>query len=260
MSQGQKYYYLIEVQYLGFRYHGWAKQPVVKTVQGMINRTLKFILGDTAFKTLGAGRTDAMVSSNQGFFELFTKEPLNHDQLMIDLNINLPHDIRAIGIECKDAKFNVIQDVKEKEYTYLFSFGEKNHPFAAPFMVYIRESLDLEQMIIGARLFEGTHDFRQYCYQAKEETSCVRTIDSSEITINDLLTANFFPKESFVYKVKGSGFMRHQVRLIMGTLFSLGKGEITLDHIRDSLKYPEAKPLYYIAPASGLMLNTLKYN
>ncbi len=253
------YYYLIEIQYLGFRYHGWAKQPEVKTVQGMINRTLKFILGDLRFKTLGAGRTDAMVSSSQGYFELFTYEAVDHDQLLIDLNINLPHDIRAINIKKVDAKFNVIQDVNEKEYTYLFSSGEKNHPYAAPFIVYVRDSLDVELMQKGAKLFEGTHDFRQYCYQAKEETSCIRTIDSSEIVTNDILTASFFPKESFVYKVKGSGFMRHQVRLIMGTLFSLGKGEITLDDIAESLKNSTEKPLYYIAPASGLMLNGVKY-
>lgn len=259
MTKRQRLYYLIELQYLGFRYHGWAKQPEVKTVQGMVNRTLKFILEDIAFKTLGAGRTDAMVSANQGYFELFTYEPLDFEKLLNDLNINLPHDIRAIAIKEVDAGFNVIQDVEEKEYAYLFSHSEKNHPFAAPFIVYIRENLDVTLMKQGAKLFEGTHDFRQYCYQAKKETSCVRTINSSEIVINDILTANFFPEESFVYKVKGRGFMRHQVRLIMGTLFSLGKGEITLGEIEASLKNPEAKPLYYIAPASGLMLGSVSY-
>ncbi len=254
------YYYLIEIQYLGFRYHGWAKQPNVKTVQGMIHKTLKFVLGDLRFKTLGAGRTDAMVSSSQGYFELFTYEVVDHNRLLIDLNINLPHDIRAISIKEVDSDFNVIQSVSEKEYTYLFSYGEKNHPYAAPFLVYIREALDIELMQKGAKLFEGSHDFRQYCYQPKDETSCVRTIDSSEIVVNDILTASFFPKESFAYKVKGSGFMRHQVRLIMGALFSLGKGEITLDDITKSLKNPTAKPLYYIAPASGLMLHSVKYD
>lgn len=260
MTQRRTYYYLIEMQYLGFRYHGWAKQPNVKTVQGMINRTLKFILGDLSFKTLGAGRTDAMVSSNQGYFELFTYQEMDYDQLLVDLNINLPHDIRAISIREVDAKFNVIQTVNEKEYTYLFSHGEKNHPYAAPFMVYIRDKLDVTLMQKGAKLFEGEHDFRQYCYQAKEETSCVRTIDSSEIVVNDILTASFFPEESFAYKVKGNGFMRHQVRLIMGTLISLGKGEMTLDDITKSIDHPEAKPLYYIAPASGLMLHTMNYD
>ena len=259
MSQRDKYYYLIEFQYLGFRYHGWAKQPIVKTVQGMINKTLKYILGDKAFKTLGAGRTDAMVSANQGYFELFTYEPMDCKLLLESLNINLPHDIRAIDISEVDPEFNVIQDVVLKEYTYLFSFGEKNHPYAAPFMVYIKDVLDIEIMKEGAKLFEGTHDFRQYCYQAKPETSCVRTIDLSEIKINDVLTANFFPKESFVYRVKGSGFMRHQVRLIMGTLISLGKKELSLAEIKQSLQNPEAKPLYYIAPASGLMLNKVNY-
>lgn len=260
MNNKTRYYYLIELQYLGFRYHGWAKQPNVKTVQGMVNRTIKYILGDLVFKTLGAGRTDAMVSASQGYVELFTYESLDQQELLEDLNINLPHDIRAVSIEEVDSSFNVIQDVKLKEYSYLFSYGEKNHPFAAPFMVYFRDQLDIELMKTGAKLFEGTHDFRQYCYQPKSETLCVRTIDSSEIGSNDLLTANFFPKESFAYKVKGSGFMRHQVRLIMGTLISLGKGELLLDDIKHSLENPKDKPLYYIAPASGLMLNSVKYS
>lgn len=260
MSKEKRYYYLIEFQYLGFRYHGWAKQPNVKTVQGMVNRTLKFILGEERFKTLGAGRTDAMVSANQGYFELFVYEPLEPDQLLTDLNINLPHDINAVSIKQVDSQFNVIQDVKEKEYTYLFSYGEKNHPYAAPYMVYLREILDIEIMKKGAKLFEGAHDFRQYCYQPKPETSCIRTINSSEIGINDVLTASFFPAESFAYKVKGSGFMRNQVRLIMGTLISLGKGELSLEYINASLTNPEGKPLYYIAPASGLMLNSVKYS
>jgi tRNA pseudouridine38-40 synthase len=259
MTKEKRYYYLIEFQYLGFRYHGWAKQPDVKTVQGMVNRTLKYILGEARFKTLGAGRTDAMVSANQGYFELFVYEPLEPGQLLQDLNTNLPHDIHALSIEEVDGQFNVIQDVKEKEYTYLFSFGKKNHPYAAPYMVFITVNLDVELMKQGAKLFEGTHDFRQYCYQPKPETSCIRTINASEIGINDILTASFFPAESFVYKVKGSGFMRNQVRLIMGTLISLGKGELSLEDIRISLKNPEGKPLYYIAPASGLMLNSVQY-
>jgi len=225
----------------------------------MINRTLKFILGDQKFKTLGAGRTDAMVSSQQGFFELFLKEPIVQDQFFDDLNINLPSDIRAISIKEVDHHFNVIQDVEEKEYSYLFSYSQKNHPFAAPFMVYMRDDLDINLMKSGAKLFEGEHDFRQYCYHAKPETSCVRTIMASEIVSNELHTASFFPKESFLYRVKGSGFMRHQVRLIMGTLFSLGKGELTLDDVKSSLSNPEEKPLYYIAPASGLMLSSLQY-
>ncbi|WP_420581066.1 hypothetical protein [Reichenbachiella sp.] len=119
------HFYLIEVQYLGFRYHGWQRQPGVKTVQEMIERTLKYILSDKPFKILGASRTDAMVSATQAAFELFLEESEDEQQLLADFNENLPADIRAISIEAVDQKFNVIQHAKEKEYLYLFSFGEK---------------------------------------------------------------------------------------------------------------------------------------
>ena len=67
----KRYYYLVKIQYLGYRFHGWQKQPDVKTLHLMIDRTLKYILDDQKFKTLGAGRTDAMVSANEAALELF---------------------------------------------------------------------------------------------------------------------------------------------------------------------------------------------
>lgn len=255
----KKHFYLIEVQYLGFRYHGWQRQPGVKTVQEMIERTLKYVLADKPFKILGASRTDAMVSATQAAFELFLQEPEDPTQLMADFNENLPADIRAIAIKEVDHTFNVIQHAKQKEYLYLFSFGEKNHPFAAPYITYIREELDIELMKEGARLFLGKHNFREYCYKPKEGTVFEREILESEIVVNDLWTANFFPDQSFVYRVKGMGFMRNQIRLFMGRLFRLGKHEITLEDIAQSLATPSESPEYYIAPASGLMLHQMTF-
>ena len=49
----QYYFYLIHIQYLGFRFHGWAKQTGLKTLHQMIDKTLPFVLGDKSFKTLG---------------------------------------------------------------------------------------------------------------------------------------------------------------------------------------------------------------
>lgn len=253
------HFYLIEVQYLGFRYHGWQRQPGVKTIQEMIERTLKYVLGDKPFKILGASRTDAMVSATQAAFELFLEESEDVEQLLSDFNENLPADIRAIGIEKVDQKFNVIQHAKEKEYLYLFSFGEKNHPFSAPFITYIREDLDIDLMKKGAKLYEGSHNFQEYCYKPKEGTQFEREILCSEIVANDIWTANFFPTQSYVYRVKGMGFMRNQIRLFMGKLIKLGKHEISMESIKQSLDKPSETPEYNIAPASGLMLHQMKF-
>lgn len=224
----------------------------------MLDRTLAWIFGHEDFKTLGASRTDAGVSANEAAAELFVREPLEPEELLEALNLNLPNDIRATGIEVVDRHFNVIQQPKFKEYTYLFSYGGKNHPFAAPFMVYIREQLNIPLMQEGARLFEGTHNFRRYCIKPGENTVFEREILRSEIRENDLHTASFFPKESFVYYVHGKGFLRHQVRLMIGALFALGKGTLSLEEIRESLKGKEDGPVAFMAPQTGLTLNKMK--
>lgn len=260
MKKKPYYYYLVHIQFLGFRYHGWMKQPGVKTIQGTIDKTFSFILEGREFKTLGAGRTDARVSANEGALELFVREPVEPDALLEALNLNLPSDIRALGIEQVEQSFNIIRTAKNKEYIYLFSHGEKNHPFCAPFMVYIQEPLDVELMKEGAGLFKGRHHFHAYCYKPNSHTELEREITQSEIRENDLYTASFFPEKSYVYQVEGKGFLRHQVRLMMGTLFALGKGAINLDDIRKSLKPGQPAPLAHMAPQYGLILNKLRFD
>ncbi|MBT8385764.1 MAG: tRNA pseudouridine(38-40) synthase TruA, partial [Bacteroidia bacterium] len=80
-------------------------------------------------------------------------------------------------------------------------------------------------------------------------------IEVCEIVENDIYTANFFPDKSYVLRVKGQGFLRYQIRLIMGVLIQLGKGEVDLDFIEKSLSHDnDRKPTTYIAPSSGLQL------
>ncbi|WP_020531680.1 tRNA pseudouridine synthase A [Flexithrix dorotheae] len=256
----KKYYYLIQLQYLGFRYHGWQKQPDVKTVQKMVEKTVRFVLEHEDFKVLGSARTDAKVSANNAAFELFLKAPIDTELFFKAFNENLPQDIRATGIKEVDRSFNIINSPKYKEYIYLFSFGEKNHPFSAPFMTYISEKLDIGLMEEGARLFEGLHNFQNYCYKPKENTMFNREIKYSRILENDVYTANFFPEKSFLYKVIGKGFMRHQVRLMVGALINLGKGKFDMDYIRYSLTEKIEDPLNNIAPSSGLILNKIEFD
>ncbi|MFK2820287.1 tRNA pseudouridine(38-40) synthase TruA [Flavobacteriaceae sp. LMIT009] len=257
----KRFYYLIKIQYLGYRFHGWQKQPNVKTLHLMVDRTLKYILGDQTFKTLASGRTDAMVSANEAAIELFLDDaPLNDLNEFLELfNHNLPQDIRALSIKEVDESFNIINDPKTKEYLYLFTEGQKNHPFCAPIITTILDSLDISIMKEGAKLFEGTHNFKTYCYKASDNGEYVRTIESCSLELNNIFTANFFPETSYVLRVRGKGFGRNQIRLMMGSLIKLGRGEISLEYIRQTLQ-PESKEVMdYIAPASGLILNKIEF-
>lgn len=253
------YYYLVHIQYLGFRYHGWLKQPKLKTVEYMIEKTVKFILGDAEFKILGSSRTDAKVSANHASFELFVKEPLDTGELLSALNLNLPGDIRALKVEEVDKSFSIINAPRIKEYLYLFSYGEKCHPFCAPLIASFQHHLDIGMMKEGAQLFRGKHDFRRYCTKPNPGTNFEREVRVSKIEENDLFNASFFPEKSYVYHVHSKGFMRNQVRLMMGQLLSLGRGETDLNDISESLEGGNSRPLRHIAPASGLMLNKIVF-
>ena len=254
-------FYLIKIQYLGFRYHGWQKQPNLKTVHLMIDKTLNFIFNDKqSFKTLVASRTDAMVSAQDAAFELFLNEPLDDiDTFIHRFNYYLPQDIKATSVTEVNAEFNIIQSPKIKEYIYLFAHGDKSHPFCAPILTTFRDQLNIDLMKIGAKLFIGTHNFKNYCSNAKEGKTYKRDILTCEIIDNDIFKANFFPKQTFILKVKGQGFLYNQIRLMMGTLVKLGKGEIDLDYIESSLRENNIMQIDYIAPASGLILNKIDF-
>lgn len=257
----QRYYYLIKIQFLGYRLHGWQKQPGLKTVEGLIRKTLRFVLGDLQFKILGASRTDTMVSAHQAAFELFTDhEPLeNMADFLVLFNKNLPPDIRALSIKEVDAGFNIIQHPKTKEYLYLFSFGKKSHPFAAPLMANFLETLDIDVMIQAAGIFKGRHSFHNYCTKPTEHTVLERVIDECEIVVNNEITASFFPERSFLFRITGEGFLRNQIRLMMGSLVLLGRGELSLEEIENSLDPEVVMPITFIAPGSGLILNKVEF-
>ena len=254
-------HYLFIVQFLGFRYSGWQRQPGQKTIEEMLWKTINFILPNRKFKLLGAGRTDAKVSALEAAFELYLEgDPLkDHNTFIDELNLNLPPDIKILKCIKVNKEFNIITDCIEKEYLYFFASGSKNHPFSAPFITTIHEDLDIELMKQGASLFTGEHCFRAYTTRDKENRQFIRSVDSCEIITNELLRANFFPPESYILVIKATGFLRYQVRMIMGVLFLLGKKQIELEEIEASLKTGYDRILTNIAPGSGLILRSLNF-
>ncbi len=251
---------LFRIEYLGFRYHGWQKQPGVKTVQGMIDKTLKFVLGEQRFRTLGSGRTDAKVSADDFVVGLFLMhKPENLDSFLEEFNKNLPSDIRAKNIHYVDAKFNVIQDAKLKEYHYYFSFGEKAHPFSAPFVCNMGESLNIEAMQQACEAFVGVHNFKRYVCKPSDVTVFEREIVKCVIEKNTRYKADFIPENTYVLKVASKGFLRYQVRLMMGALEDVGNGFWSVEDLKKSLIDSNGTQIENIAPASALLLHRVDY-
>lgn len=253
-------FYLIRIQFLGFRYHGWQKQPKYRSIQGMIDKTFEFIFGHENFKTHGSGRTDAKVSADDFAFELFTIEKHSPNELLVQLNKNLPSDIRAKSIDIVSAEFNIIQNSKVKEYHYYFSSGSKSHPFNAPFIRDFGEQLNIEKMKEAAELFKGTHNFKRYASKPNENAVFEREILISEIVHNNLIQSNFTPDTSYIFKVRSKGFLRYQVRLMVGALVNVGREEWSLTEFKETLENPLGQQIRHIAPSSGLVLHKVEFD
>ncbi len=254
------FFYLVRIEFLGFRYHGWQKQEGLKTVHLMVDKTLKFVLGDTPFRSLGCGRTDAKVSAEDYAFELFTTSELVPEQLVHRLNANLPADIRARSAKAVDAQFNIIQHAKTKTYHYHFSFGEKPHPFSAPLVQYFGKKLEIETMIDAAKFLEGKHDFTSFTSKPGEATQLTRTLNRSEI-IKVESDQNYLPTSNhYVFQATSSGFLRYQVRLMMGALIEIGRGLLTLDELQALLTGEKSGQIKTVAPGSGLRLHQVIFD
>jgi len=252
-------YYLIRIEFLGFRYHGWQKQAHLKSVQGMIDKTMHFILGHEDFKTLGCGRTDAKVSADDFAFELFVNEPFETEALLKRLNKELPSDIRTKSVEVVDAEFNIIQHSKIKEYHYYFSSGDKSHPFNAPLIRDFGEQLNIELMQEAAQLFMGVHNFKRYASKPSENTNFEREILFSVIDENTRFVDAYSPSEAYVFKVRSKGFLRYQVRLMVGALVDVGRELWSIEDLKESLSNYEGMQVRHIAPSSGLILHRVEF-
>jgi tRNA pseudouridine38-40 synthase len=257
--QNTWYTYLFHVQYLGLRYAGWQKQEGVRTIQGTLEKTFRHCLGEERFKILGAGRTDAGVSANRGAFELFSPIPIDLDSICYQVNQYLPPDIRLLEVREVGKDFNIIHDVAWKEYRYNIAFGEKFHPFAGGYLSYFAGNPDIDLMREGLALLQGTHDFRRFCSVDKVTDSYVRTILETSFSEHPQSGIGYVPGESYTIGFKGKGFLRYQVRIMVGALVDLGMAKLSLAEFEAALSGQGNGPIAVQAPPFGLVLEDVVF-
>lgn len=257
--QSRPFTYLFYVQYLGLRYSGWQKQKGVKTIQGTLERGIRYVLGHEDFTLLGASRTDSGVSCQKGAFELFLRNPLELAGFLESVNENLPADIRLLSFQKVSNTFNVIQDIAWKEYHYQMAFGEKFHPFAAANLGYFSGEPDLSLMQEGTGLFLGKHDFRRFCSIDKVTDDYQREISVSEIIPHPQAGFGDIPQNAVIYKVRGNGFLRYQVRIMVSVLYEIGMKRLSIDDVLQALISQDNTPLARHSASNGLILHDLHF-
>ncbi len=235
----------IILAYDGSGFHGWQTQPGLPTIQGALERILSEIEG-RAIQVAGSGRTDAGVHALAQAAAFSLANPLPLANLRRAVNRLLPHAIRVLSAEEVAADFHPRFHAKAKTYEYRIQRGEVCSPFEWPYVHHYPYSLVEARMCELARAFEGERDFSAFAAADESDAagnSKVRTIFASELRREG---------DRLIYRVRGSGFLKHMVRNLVGTLIEAGKGNIA-----DLGALPERSGP--TAPSKGLFLVNVEY-
>jgi len=235
----------ITLSYDGTAFHGWQVQPGLPTIQGALEEIISEMEGATVH-VAGSGRTDAGVHAVAQVAAFTIANPIPLPNLRRAVNRLLPPAIRVMLVEETHLEFHPRFDARAKTYEYRILRGEICDPFEWPFVHHYPYPLDEGRMVALARTFEGEHDFSPYAAADERDAegrSKVRRIYSSVLKRDE---------ERLIYRVRGSGFLKHMVRNVVGTLIEAGKGNITdLDNLPQ-----KSGPT---APAKGLFLLSVEY-
>jgi tRNA pseudouridine38-40 synthase len=242
--------YLFSITYYGARYKGWAKQIGQPTVEGKLERVLRFVLGHEDFSLIGSSRTDSGVSCRAGFLQLFLKEKIAFEPLLAKLNQNLGGEIRLNSVQDIPRDFNLIQSVKQKTYRYFFTDSEPFHPFASAFLTSVSQINSLDRMQENALLFLGKHDFRTFSRISGNKTDFTREILEARVFETNAFSTEFSPQQTYCFEVTGTGFLHQQVRKMVSAIWYFSTAEIKA-RLESPLEEWEAVPP---APSNGLVL------
>ena len=239
----------LDICYDGTRYRGWQRLPGKDdTIQGKLETCLSKILGEE-IEISGSGRTDAGVHAQGQVANFHCESTMPCDEILTQLRRYLPEDI---GIyTCKDCspRFHARLNAKEKTYCYTIWNSEDPNVFDRKYMTNIPQPLNLSAMREAAKHLEGEHDFSAFCGNPQFKKSTVRYIRS----VNMLKLGN---EVRLIFT--GNGFIHNQVRIMVGTLIEVGRGERAADSI-PALFGGKRSDAGFLAPAQGLCLMEVTY-
>ena len=210
---------------------------------------------------MASGRTDAGVHAFGQVVRLIVPWEIPCDALKNALNSLLAPDVRVRKVFPSDPSFHPVRDTVWKEYFYLFSSGGgTHHPLFYDMIANIGCNPDREKMEQAARVFEGKHDFCNYYTSGGNTKTTRKLIYESRIEPSEILFPLMEEIPSLhIYRVRGNGFLKQMVRLMMGAIVEVGRGKASLEDIRRSLAEPKGEKLGAVAPARGLYLRQVFY-
>jgi tRNA pseudouridine38-40 synthase len=235
--------------YDGTEFHGWQRQPGLRTIQQVLEDALERLTGARP-TTTASGRTDAGVHALGQAVHFLTASHHSTKTFVRALNALVSRDVRVLHAQEMPQAFHATLDAKSKRYRYVIDNGRIASPFQLRYSWYIHPPLDSAAMNRAAQGLVGRHDFRSFETDWPNRTSSVRTI-------HDLTVER---RGEFVeIEVEADGFLYNMVRSIAGTLTLVGNGKRPESWVGDVLAAESRVTAGPTAPPQGLFLVKVRF-
>lgn len=235
--------------YKGSNYYGWQKQVGFISVQSKIEEVLSQIY-NTQINIQGSGRTDAGVHALKQYFHFDSDKEKDLKQLQYACNKMLPEDIQIISLEVVNDDFHARYSAKKKIYEYRLLLKNKD-VFNYDLAYLYPQELDLSLLEEALKTFIGKHDFKDFTSKEEDESNFIREIYSINVIKEENTLRIIF---------EGNGFMRYQIRNMVGSSIAVASKKEPLSFIKNHLIEDKKREIItYKAPARGLYLVDVLY-
>jgi len=251
-------HFRITLAYDGTDFVGWQRQASGVSVQGLIEDALRTLDGRGVDVT-GAGRTDAGVHALGQVAAFTIARELAPGALVRALNAHLPHAVRVLTAEDAPPTFHPRFSARTKTYRYRLWNGDVMSPFERRYAWHVPGPLNVEAMRAAARLFEGRRDFAAFQATGSSVATTEREILVSTISTTGDTEDTEGKTDVVVYEVTGTGFLRHMVRIIVGSLLEIGRGRQPVEWITGAIASRNRTTAGPTAPPDGLFLVRVEY-
>lgn len=240
--------YRLDVAYDGSSFHGFARQPNLRTIQGEVEEALGRIVREDV-TTVGAGRTDAGVHARGQVMSFWVDRTLDDARVVRSLNRMLGPEIAVTGCRMVPDDFDARFSARSRIYRYQVLAAPIHDPLRRLVTWHVSEPLDVKAMATAATGFVGEHDFASFC-RAAPGRSTVRTVLDARWELDGDLR---------VFWIEAHAFCHQMVRSIVGFCVDVGRGRAEAGSVADVLARRDRAAARPIAPPEGLILWEVRY-
>jgi len=238
------------IEYDGSHFHGWQRQPNLRTIQGELERIVRMVLREDIPVIHSAGRTDAGVHARGQVVNFHVEKECDLKRLKLSISSLMRGEVSVLSADYAPEDFHSRRSAISKQYSYKILQRDCPPALDKGKVWHIPVALDLELMQEEAKIFIGSHDFSSFRSKDCVQPSPFKTIIESEVIVDSPYV---------IYRVIGRGFLKQMVRIMVGTLVGRAKHYAWIKSIPEIFEAKDRSTAAMSAPAHGLYLDWVRY-